>query len=73
MNTFPDFPSDRLTRQQAADYLGLKLATLEADVSTRRLSIPFYRLGGRVFYRRSDLEAWLESRRVQPHVEQLAA
>jgi excisionase family DNA binding protein len=56
-----DFQQDRLTRQQAAQYVGLKPATLQADVTHRRLRIPFYRLGSRVFYRRSDLDHWLES------------
>lgn len=60
----PNFQSDRLTRPEAAQYLGLKPTTLEADVVFRRLNIPFYRIGSRVFYRRSDLDQWLESRRI---------
>ena len=56
------FQTDRLTRNQAADYLGLKPATLEADVTHGRLGIPRYRLGSRVYYRKSDLDHWLESK-----------
>jgi excisionase family DNA binding protein len=56
------FQTDRLDRPQAADYLGLRPATLEADVTHRRLRIPFYRLGSRVYYRKSDLDQWLESK-----------
>lgn len=58
-----DFPQDRLTRPQTAEYLGLSLATLEADVCAHRLKIPFYKIGSRVFYRKSDLDAWLETRK----------
>lgn len=60
----PPFNNDRLTRPQAADYIGLKVSTLESDACTRKLGIPFYRIGGRIAYRRSDLDAWLETRRV---------
>lgn len=67
MTPSPDFEHDRLTREQAAAYLGLAPTTLEADASRHCLGIPFYRLGvrGRVFYRRSELDAWIESRRVE--------
>jgi excisionase family DNA binding protein len=67
------FPQDRLTRPQAAEYLGLRPSTLEADASYGRLSIPFYRLGSRIYYRRSELDAWLESRHVQFQTERQAA
>ncbi len=59
-----DFEQDRVRRPEAAAYVGLSEATLEADASRRRLGIPFYRIGARVYYRRSDLNAWLASRRV---------
>ena len=58
------FPADRLTRLQAAEYLGLRPATLEADAVHGRLRIPFYRVGARTFYRRSELERWLQTRAV---------
>ena len=61
----PDFSEERLTRRQAASYLGLQPNTLEADVSRKRLRIPFYRIGSRVFYRTSDLVHWLEQQRVE--------
>lgn len=58
-----NFEHDRLTRAEAAKYLGLSVGTLEADVLHHRLDIPHYRFGSRVYYRQSDLDLWIESRR----------
>jgi excisionase family DNA binding protein len=55
---------DRLSADEAAEYLGLKYQTLAAWRSNKRHQIPFIKIGSLVFYRRSDLDAWLESRRV---------
>lgn len=60
------FDQDRLTRHEAAKFLGVSFATLENDAVTQRLSVPFYKIGKRVYYRRSDLESWVEARRVAP-------
>lgn len=54
------FETDRLTRSEAADFLGLKASTLAADVTTKRLKIPMYRLGRRVFYSKSQLQAYVD-------------
>lgn len=62
----PSFAEERMTRQEAAGYLGLSFSTLENDVVTGRLGVPFYRVGRKPLYRRSDLDAWLEARRVAP-------
>lgn len=58
------FDGDRMTRDEAAAYLGFSRGTLEVDACTRQLGVPFYKLGRRVFYRRSDLNEWIESRRI---------
>lgn len=60
----PAFPDERLTRVQAAEYLGLKPNTLAIDAMKRHLGVPFYHVGRKVFYRRSELDAWLTSHRV---------
>ena len=57
-----------LTRDQAAKYLGIKPGTLACWVSTRRYALPFVRVGSRVRYRRSDLDAFLAARTVRPEV-----
>jgi excisionase family DNA binding protein len=53
---------DRLSADEAAEYLGLKYQTLAAWRSNKRHQIPFLKVGSKVFYRRSDLERWLETR-----------
>lgn len=62
----PPFDEDRLARADAAFYLGLEISTLATDVSTKRLGIPYVKVGSRVYYRRSQLDAWLEARHVVP-------
>lgn len=54
-------PEALMTPQQAAQVLGLSVKTLATWRSTGRHALPFIRCGGRVRYRRSDVNAWLES------------
>ncbi len=51
-----------LDEKAAADLLQLAPGTLSVWRSTGRYRIPFVKVGRRVRYRRSDLEAWLASR-----------
>jgi hypothetical protein len=53
-----DRSASRLTRIQAAEFLGLKPGTLATDATTRKLNIPFYKVGSKVFYRLTDLTEW---------------
>lgn len=47
-----------------AEYIGLKNPqTLAVWRSTNRYQIPYIKVGRKVRYRKSDLDAWLESRR----------
>ena len=65
----PAFDADRLTTPQAAAYIGVAEISLKIDRVTDRLgAIPFYRVGRLIYYRRSDLDKWLEDRRVQVRV-----
>jgi hypothetical protein len=49
----------------AAKFLGgLSPTTLATWRCTHRYKLAYVKIGHRVFYRRDDLEAWLESRRV---------
>jgi excisionase family DNA binding protein len=59
-----DSPRDLLTRQQAAEYLGLKPQTLAVWATNKRYALPFVKVGSLVRYRRSDLVAFLQSRTV---------
>lgn len=56
--------SNRLTRKQAATYLGLKEGTLGVWATTGRYSLPYYKIGRLVYYNREDLDAFLVERRV---------
>jgi excisionase family DNA binding protein len=55
---------EMLTREQAAKYLGLQVQTLNAW-ACRGCGPKFVKLGRAVRYRKSDLEAYIESRVVQ--------
>jgi len=56
--------SPLLSRQQAAEFLGLKEQTLAAWATTRRYDLPFIRVGRLAKYRLTDLELFLERRTV---------
>jgi len=45
---------------QAAECLGIAAATLQYWRTTGSQKIPFIKVGGRVMYRISDLNEWLE-------------
>ena len=55
--------ASRLTRDQAADFLGLKPGTLATDATTKQLNIPFYKIGRKVFYELSELVEWEQKHR----------
>lgn len=46
----------------AAEFLGLSATTLQIWRSVGRYDLRFVKLGRAVRYRKSDLEAWLQSR-----------
>lgn len=51
-----------LNEREAAEILDASPGTLSVWRSTDRYNIPFIKVGSKVRYKRSDLEAWLESR-----------
>ena len=53
---------DLMDENEAADFLSISPGTLSVWRSTGRYAVPFVKVGRRVRYRRTDLEAWLESR-----------
>ena len=56
------FQNELLEEKQAAEILDVKPGTMSVWRCTKRYKIPFIKVGRLVRYRRSDLEAWLESR-----------
>jgi hypothetical protein len=66
-------PNDELlTRPEAADELRLKIKTLDNWRSARRGPV-FLKLGGRVLYPRSEIEAFKRASRVATHISRAAA
>lgn len=57
--------SDLLTEVEAAHFLGLEPKTLAVWRSTKRYPLSYVKVGRLVRYYRSDLLAFLDSRRVQ--------
>lgn len=58
-------PTDPLlTEQQAAPLLGVKPSTLQVWRCSKRYPLAYIKSGRLVRYRRSDIEAFLESRKV---------
>lgn len=53
----------RLTRSEAAHYLGVTPQTLANWASTGKVQIPHYKIGRKVIYFQSDLDAYLASTR----------
>lgn len=56
--------NDLIKTDEAARILGISVHTLIVWRFTGRNNLPFVRLGRSVRYRRSDLDAWIASRRV---------
>lgn len=52
--------SDLVSREKAAEFLGIRPQTLAAWASSRRYALPFVKVGRRVMYRLSDLDAFIE-------------
>ena len=53
---------DLLDEREAAKHLEVSDGTLSVWRSTGRYKLPFIKIGRKVRYRRSDLDAWLASR-----------
>ena len=56
---------DLWNTKKSADYLNMKENTLNVWRCTGRYRIPYIKIGTRVFYKKVDLDAWLESRRCE--------
>ena len=56
-------PPLRMSRKQAAAYLGVAVTSLASDVTRPSLRVPFIRLGRRAIYERAALDAWLAAKR----------
>ena len=56
---------DKITTKQCADLLGISPATLEsARCRGQEGYPPFYKIGRRVVYSRSEVERWMQTCRI---------
>lgn len=55
-----EFPGGErfLTAPEAADYLRVSVRTIQR---WRGVGLPFHKIGGRVLFRRSELDDWVDS------------
>ena len=53
-----------LTREDAAEYLGVSLGHL-AELLKEPNPLPVFRLGRRLVFRSSDIDSWIENFRVK--------
>jgi len=67
IEALPD--SALLTEDEAAAFLRLAAQTLANDRSTRRLGIPFCRLGRAIRYQKGGIAHWLDVRTVRNKAE----
>lgn len=72
MTTETTSPDDLLDECAAAEYIGMSVSYLRMDrlrgtVGGRTPGPDYYRLGRAIRYRRRDLDAWLETCRVERH------
>ena len=51
-----------LNRNEAADYISVKPQTLSVWATTGRYGLPFIKVGRKVFYRREELDQFLNAR-----------
>jgi hypothetical protein len=58
--------SELLTEKQAAEALHLSSKTLTTWRCTKRYPLRYTRMGRRVFYRREDVQRFIEARTVDP-------
>lgn len=60
----PEVQPERLNRKGAAEHLRVSVSFLAQDATTRRHGVPFYKAGRLVWYLRSELDAWMNAKKV---------
>lgn len=51
-----------LTQKEVAEILGTTTGSLNTLRWQKKLSIPYYRVGSKIMYKREDIENWLKDR-----------
>lgn len=60
--------NDRLNNKEAAAYIGVSHNTLDVWRSEKRYSLPYIKVGSKIYYWKRDLDAWLEAQTVREGV-----
>jgi hypothetical protein len=64
------FGLDRLNTVDAAAYLGLQAETFRSTAKRKQLGLPApYNFGKKLFWRRTELDAWVERQRMSLSLE----
>jgi excisionase family DNA binding protein len=63
MSTLISHSFERLTRAEAASYLGVETQTLANWAHTGKVKIPHHKVGRKVIYMKTDLDTFLSSTR----------
>lgn len=63
MHLVETLSAKKLTRSEAAEHLGVNTQTLANWAHTGKVKIPFHKVGRKVIYFKSDLDAYLDSTR----------
>jgi len=64
-----EIDSPLMTTQEAAAYLKVDFRTIANWRANKKQDIPFVKMGSKVRYRKSDLDAFIESKLVRPEIE----
>ena len=56
---------DLMTRKETAEFLGIPVATLNYWATSYPGKLPYYRIGKRAVYNRKDVEAFVETCKVE--------
>jgi len=59
-----NWPEEKLTPKEAADFLGVTTETLSVWRCDKRYDLPYIKIGSKVFYLKSDVENFIKSRRI---------
>ncbi len=54
-----------MQKPDASNYIGLSIRTLESHLA----EIPHYRVGGRILFKRSELDHWVQAHREETDVD----
>jgi excisionase family DNA binding protein len=65
MSEKTSFSDETLTREQVQEYLKISRGSLLRRMNDPDSPIPYFKLKRHVLFKKADVEAWLESKRVK--------